>query len=288
MDGRLIVLEEKDTFEIVDKCTIDLGEVSLDTWRPRLSRVEEEKFRVNVITFCQDCLDGRLRRPRSREEGGSTCNIRTGENGTVYKRVGRELGSGSFASVFQEQELNSGLLRAAKMPHFSMTDLPTTARKRWELIEKEFKDLVKLQHVSGKLRDISVQASLTHRIAPHRRRYRHPLGQSMERASVADHGVPASQPYSFPLSMGDMISVLLQMMGAMCFMHAKGFTHRDLKPKNILLKKEDDRDILVKIADFRSTRHNLSGKIRIIIGISIYIAPKLLTSDLEYTNKIDM
>jgi serine/threonine protein kinase len=64
-----------------------------------------------------------------------------------------------------------------------------------------------------------------------------------------------------------------QMMGALHYMHTKGYAHRDIKPENILLSK----DFILKLADFGFSclikGKNGKGILHTKLGTEGYMAP---------------
>lgn len=82
------------------------------------------------------------------------------------------------------------------------------------------------------------------------------------------------------------ISYIKQILLAVKHLHDKGFIHRDIKPPNVLVT----RDNKVKLTDFGLTRqidakcHGMSPKVVTLI----YRAPELLLGETKYTKSIDI
>ena len=72
----------------------------------------------------------------------------------------------------------------------------------------------------------------------------------------------------------DVPTVLTHISKGLMYMHNNGFTYRDLKPGNILIQLNRGRLIVAKIADFGTTKYNLSGKMQTYHRTSVYMAPK--------------
>ena len=82
--------------------------------------------------------------------------------------------------------------------------------------------------------------------------------------------------------------LLLHVSKGLAYAHAKGFTHRDLKQENILVQLDKGSLVTAKIADFGTTKYDLSGKMETYVGSSVYMAPEFWKQELAYTNAVDM
>ncbi|KAL8746946.1 MAG: hypothetical protein Q9190_001108 [Brigantiaea leucoxantha] len=99
-----------------------------------------------------------------------------------------------------------------------------------------------------------------------------------------------------PLPENEGQQIVSQILEGLCFMHDKGFTHRDLKPNNILVVCEGP-DWWVKIADFGISKRATEGltALRTITGTPAFTAPEVFphlgtvdTRNNSYTNAVDM
>mmetsp|Transcript_10222 Transcript_10222/g.20977 ORF Transcript_10222/g.20977 Transcript_10222/m.20977 type:complete len:262 (-) Transcript_10222:494-1279(-) len=86
----------------------------------------------------------------------------------------------------------------------------------------------------------------------------------------------------------DAAAIMLQLMGALAYLHKKGIVHRDLKPENFLLA-DDSRDANIKIADFGfacdvTGPHDLHG----LCGSPGYVAPEIIKEKDGYGLPVDM
>ena len=86
----------------------------------------------------------------------------------------------------------------------------------------------------------------------------------------------------------DVPTLLTHVSDGLAFMHANGFTHRDLKPENILIQLSRRKLTSAKIADFGTTKCDISGKMQTYAGSSVYMAPEFWEQELAYTNAVDM
>lgn len=89
--------------------------------------------------------------------------------------------------------------------------------------------------------------------------------------------------------------ILNQLKDALQYLISKNIIHRDLKPTNILLKRSDSGNKIVKLADFGLSRYfsneiNDTGyddMVKTVCGSPIYMAPELLV-DNKYNMKADL
>ena len=87
--------------------------------------------------------------------------------------------------------------------------------------------------------------------------------------------------------------ITLQLVMGLCIMHQHGFTHRDLKPRNIFVI-EDTHDIWIKIGDFGITKRvpHDGTSLKTETGTLGYVAPEVLgyhdQESSKYTNAVDL
>ena len=75
-----------------------------------------------------------------------------------------------------------------------------------------------------------------------------PLQYTMERLDVTLESYILKR--SSPLKLSVRKDLISQLLNALGYMHNKNILHRDLSPKNIMLKKYDDGSVVVKVTDF--------------------------------------
>lgn len=87
--------------------------------------------------------------------------------------------------------------------------------------------------------------------------------------------------------------IIRQLLEGLCIMHQNGFTHRDLKPQNVFVFK-DNPYIWVKIGDFGITKRvpQDGTSLRTETGTAGYVAPEVLgyhdEESSKYTNAVDL
>ena len=69
-----------------------------------------------------------------------------------------------------------------------------------------------------------------------------------------------------------------QLLLAVAHMHARGICHRDIKPQNILLKRDESGELSVRVADFGLS--GFSG------GTPLYNPPEALTESVPFASDI--
>lgn len=83
----------------------------------------------------------------------------------------------------------------------------------------------------------------------------------------------------------DAVSIMQQLLSAICYCHQKKVAHRDLKPENVLLdtKKNDH----IKVIDFGTSQvFESAEQMHQTYGTAYYIAPEVLKGD--YNEKCDL
>ncbi|KAF2158472.1 hypothetical protein M409DRAFT_38227 [Zasmidium cellare ATCC 36951] len=270
---RTVVLNQTDSLELTSPITIDLGEITFRVWQPSLSASGKRNYRANAEKFSKEFMES-LPRPSGYTDpsvGASTFHVRLGQHKAVYKLEQTGTSSaGTFASVMRVNELHSGEVFAAKVPHFKMADSAGLVRKRWESLTQEFKNLASLRHPHI-VETIEVVTGW---------HMNEPPWLIME-------WIPCDLT-SFDLDRRDSPKLLLHLASGLSFMHSKGFTHRDLKPDNVLVVQHGQRLLTAKIADFGTAKFDALGSMKTYAGSSIYVAPEFWTPETRYTNAVDM
>ncbi len=77
------------------------------------------------------------------------------------------------------------------------------------------------------------------------------------------------------------------------FLHSLNKVHRDIKPGNILVTKDMNNALLVKITDFGLARSVHKSGMQTVCGTPIFIAPEIYNiyygkREMKYTSKVDI
>lgn len=166
IDGdHVVVRGQGESLQISRPVTMDLGAVSFRAWRPKLTPTQVRLYRKRALNFSRELMDSMPKYFPSLESQPDTVtsNVRYGMNNAVYVNTGVET-KGMSASVMMVEERTSGEIFGAKEPYYSINDDHGTVRKRWEELNREFKNIIKLDHVSGR-RLIHALPSNTNRIS---------------------------------------------------------------------------------------------------------------------------
>jgi len=85
----------------------------------------------------------------------------------------------------------------------------------------------------------------------------------------------------------DASKIMAQLFSALSYLHDKGIVHRDLKLENLLLVKESDADLNIKLADFGLSKLYSGKAFQTACGTPFYVAPDILMGD-GYGTGVDM
>jgi serine/threonine-protein kinase len=162
--------------------------------------------------------------------------------------------SSGMASIFRATDLRDGSAAAIKVPHPQAECDP--------IFHERF------------LREIEIGSSLRHtgirKIFPGPGQSR--LYMAMEwldgqllRQVLADEG---------PMSVDRAVSIALDILGALNYIHGRGIVHRDLKPENIMLGEGHLKIIDFGIAACAGSRRLTFGKLSQVMGSPDYISPE--------------
>jgi serine/threonine-protein kinase len=162
----------------------------------------------------------------------------------------------------------------------------------WEAADLRLSTTCAVKFIEGELARLSEAHSRFQREAQAAAQLRSP-----NVVQIFDHGVWEGHPYiamelldgedlgkrlagsGGQLEPADVNFVVQHVCRALTRAHQAGFVHRDLKPDNIFVVRDDDRDI-VKILDFgvaKSTAHSIEGsntKTGAMLGTPYYMSPE--------------
>jgi len=85
----------------------------------------------------------------------------------------------------------------------------------------------------------------------------------------------------------DASKIMAQLFSALAYLHNKGIVHRDLKLENLLLVKDSDPDLHIKLADFGLSKLYSGKALQTACGTPFYVAPDILMGD-GYGTGVDM
>ncbi len=90
----------------------------------------------------------------------------------------------------------------------------------------------------------------------------------------------------------DSVGIALQVCAALGAVHAVGVLHRDIKPGNVLLVREGDKEI-VKLVDFGTAKNTTPGSERVtaagaLVGTPSYMAPEQLMARDDVDEGVDI
>jgi serine/threonine protein kinase len=183
-------------------------------------------------------------------------------------RFDRQLGSGSFGTVFKAFDLSrkcfvaikrtlklGGLVSREYMILKEITDCQQCIRM-WEIFYTTNSKGFCIQHLVFEYLPENLSSFI---------RYRH--------KSVK------------PLNHKEVVGIMRQLLRGLVYLHQKGIMHRDIKPENLLI---DPESLQVKICDFGSAKYMHTDTNTPYIVSRYYRAPELIFCSTDYDGKIDI
>ncbi|OAA65115.1 Calcium/calmodulin-dependent protein kinase type IV [Akanthomyces lecanii RCEF 1005] len=254
--------------------TMNFGAVHFRVWTPKRTATEASQYRTKARKYSEDIM-GSIPKPLPSlpsHKKTSADSVRFGADGAVYVVDGHGThGRGAHASVMKVKKIGTGEYFGAKEPYFKISDNPDIARDRFETLRTEYNHIKRLDH-------------------PH-------IVKAFDLVVAEDSTRPPWMIVEYiPLNLRealhtfderDRIATITHLGSALTHLHANGITHRDLKPDNALVARQDGV-LLVKLADFGTSKQNTSATMDTFTGTEIYMAPELFAKPRCYTSKVDM
>lgn len=154
------------------------------------------------------------------------------ERGMVRYSLGRRLGRGGMAEVFEARELTTGQRCAVKVIRPESTDKPRTRAR----FRREAELMQRVEHPN-------VARCMGLREADDGTLY-------MVLEYVDGMSLKSLIRQSDELGARTAVSIILQLLRALDAVHNAGLVHRDIKPSNIMLTRDEDGRYVVKLIDF--------------------------------------
>jgi serine/threonine protein kinase len=228
-------------------------------------------FWRNILLYMQVSANDRLTLVLDVEESKKEPTILTGydDTETVSYFTDRVIGTGSFGIVYQARVMDTNEVVAIKKV----------------LQDKRFKN-----------RELQIMRQLSH---PNIIRLNHCFYSHGDKSdevylNLVQEYVPDTL-YRIIRSYAKMRQVLpliyvkcfaYQLMRALGYLHACGFCHRDIKPQNLLV---DRQNAVLKICDFGSAKQLVRGEPNVsYISSRYYRAPELIFGATHYSVAIDL
>ena len=188
---------------------------------------------------------------------------------TDYQKV-KELGSGSFATVYLVKHNVTGSVRAMK----EIKKISNEGEEDNELeIINEINILMKMDHPNiVKIFGFYITKN-----------YYYLITEYCEGGSLFDLIINNNGPFNeFQASL-----IMHQLFSVVNYCHKMKIIHRDLKPENILINKNENGFVQIKVCDFGTSLMFNRGEIQNeLVGSIYYIAPEVIKK--KYNSKCDL
>jgi serine/threonine protein kinase len=190
--------------------------------------------------------------------------------GRNYEVV-KELGKGSFSRVQLLRDRRSGIARVLKISEGGM------GTKQSQMLKNEIHLLSALDHPNV----VKIFAA-SEDIA------RGQLLMVLEFVGGGDCQ-QLLRSSSKPQTEAFIAKLLWQLLSVLCYCHARGILHCDIKPENMMLTAPKDKHALpdCKVIDFGLT-HRIDVSTRDFVGTPSYMAPEIVMGTVAYTVKADV
>ena len=188
---------------------------------------------------------------------------------TDYKKI-KELGSGSFATVYLVKHNITGVVRAMK----EIKKISSEGEEDNELeIINEINILMKMDHPNiVKIFGFYITKN-----------YYYLITEYCEGGSLFDLIVENNGPFTEIQAS----YIMHQLFSVVNYCHKMKIIHRDLKPENILINKNDNGFVQIKVCDFGTSLMFNRGEVQDeLVGSIYYIAPEVIKK--KYNSKCDL
>ena len=188
---------------------------------------------------------------------------------TDYKKI-KELGSGSFATVYLVKHNITGAVRAMK----EIKKISSEGEEDNELeIINEINILMKMDHPNiVKIFGFYITKN-----------YYYLITEYCEGGSLFDLIVENNGPFTEIQAS----YIMHQLFSVVNYCHKMKIIHRDLKPENILINKNDNGFVQIKVCDFGTSLMFNRGEVQDeLVGSIYYIAPEVIKK--KYNSKCDL
>jgi calcium/calmodulin-dependent protein kinase I len=180
--------------------------------------------------------------------------------------LGKFLGEGNFAKVYEGVSKKTGQVFALKIVEKKKVDLVRLAQ------EIQILDTLKHPHIMGFRECIETKTKVVM------------VCELLSGGELFDR-ILKKESYKE----AEAVRVVRQLLSALEYAHAKGVVHRDLKPENVILTSADD-DCDVKISDFGLAKMlDQTLVTNTLCGTPMYVAPEILSAmKRPYGPKVDI
>jgi len=231
-------------------------------WRPEANSTEKLPDKLILFEF-------RLIRRQGGEEWKQV---------EQHYKIGKELGSGAFAVVRLATHKETNKKYAMKIVDKQKMSLVQTDRNVRDVLMTEVEVLKKLDHPNIlKLFQVFDTKST--------------LFMVLELVNGGDLYDSLKAAGRLPEKVAKPI--FAQLLAAIHYMHQKNVSHRDLKPENVLVQKDANGKIQVKLSDFGLSRATKTGQtlMQTMAGTLEYCAPEIIQhyhTGMGYGREVDM
>jgi len=196
-----------------------------------------------------------------------------------YSSLGDVLGKGTFATVYKG--FDSDTMEPVAIKEIDLTRLETLNAKHKEHLQQEVDVMKGAVHPNI----VALLEVRTNR-SPTRNDF---LFITLEYCNQGDFRHYLDQQPGRRLSEGQALYFMRQFAEGLRYLQERNIVHRDLKPQNLLLHREEDGNLVLKIADFGFAKYMDSGQglLETLCGSPLYMAPEILKGE-AYTARADL